>query len=332
MLQLLSDNFSSLTDVFALPNNRLLLAEQIGKIHIYDLNSNSSNLLMDLTDKVVTLDPKYDERGLLGLTLHNDFLYTFYSNKNSSDIVSQWDVKNSKEQILMSIPTTRNYHHGGKLAIGTLAGEKEALYVAVGDGGPQLDDPTFPKDASKHTSQNFSTFQGKIVQIPLPNVLGKESKETLQPMIFAYGLRNPWGISFNGSRCFIANVGFNTIEAIDLLKRNANYGWPYSESVRQTKLYKSGINFEKPIIAYEHTFKPSAVIGGHYINGIGYVFGDYHGKIMIAKEPYWEITSTIDLPENNRLYSIGKLNNDLILLTGDGKPYGKGKVWKFTPK
>ena len=48
--------------------------------------------------------------------------------------------------------------------------------------------------------------------------------------IYAYGLRNPWKISFDSEdTLYAAGVGQNHIEEINIIKKGGHYGWPYRE-------------------------------------------------------------------------------------------------------
>ncbi|WP_217619408.1 sorbosone dehydrogenase family protein, partial [Achromobacter sp. GbtcB20] len=49
-----------------------------------------------------------------------------------------------------------------------------------------------------------------------------------RPEIWAFGLRNPWRFAFDGEQLYIADVGQNEREEIDiasLLQGGLNYGW-----------------------------------------------------------------------------------------------------------
>src|ERR671922_1575 len=97
----------------------------------------------------------------------------------------------TSEETVLRIPEPTPAHHGGLLAFGP----DGYLYVATGDGGP-AGDPA-------NTAQDTEVLLGKILRIdPTPGgysipadnpFVGKPGRDE----IWAYGLRNPRGISFD---------------------------------------------------------------------------------------------------------------------------------------
>src|SRR5207249_858518 len=83
----IADNFTSPVGLVAVPDNskRLFVIDQIGKIWVIDAVGNKlPTPFLDVTSKMVTLSPGYDERGLLGLAFHPNYatngkFYVFYT-------------------------------------------------------------------------------------------------------------------------------------------------------------------------------------------------------------------------------------------------------------
>src|SRR5688572_16638704 len=75
-LKLIAANFVSPVGLVAAPDatGRLFVIDQIGKIWV--INAAGSTLttpFLDVSSKMVSLMPAYDERGLLGLAFHPDY-------------------------------------------------------------------------------------------------------------------------------------------------------------------------------------------------------------------------------------------------------------------
>src|SRR5687768_8500919 len=85
-LQLVAIGFVSPIGVVASPDNtkRLFVIDQVGKVWIVDSTGTTlPTPFIDLTASMVTLNPNYDERGLLGLAFHPQYatnrrFYVYY--------------------------------------------------------------------------------------------------------------------------------------------------------------------------------------------------------------------------------------------------------------
>ena len=109
------------------------------------------------------------------------------------------------------------------------------LYIAVGDGGSG-------GDPLGH-GQNTSTLLGNILRIDVDNPAGGlnygipadnpfvNDPGNARKEIFAYGLRNPWRMSFDTSTgsLWVADVGQDVLEEIDIVENGGNYGWKIME-------------------------------------------------------------------------------------------------------
>ena len=119
------------------------------------------------------------------------------------------------------------------------------------------------------------------------------------PEIFAYGLRNPWRASFDDgpsgtNRLFLADVGQDKVEEINIITAGGNYGWRVKEGTFDfdpTTPYGGGLLID-PIAQYAHpgvVLVPPlpqlgrSIIGGYLYRGSAipalqgkYVCGDYN--------------------------------------------------------
>lgn len=169
-LQQIADNLVSPISVVESPDNshRLFVVDQIGKIWIIDSNGQKmAQPFIDITNKMVTLSRFYDERGLLSLAFHPDFIsnhkfYIFYTAPpppggptndagntglpktwNNTTRISEFKVSAanpnmadmSSERIILEEPHPQSNHNGGTVAFGP----DGYLYISIGDGGNKND-------------------------------------------------------------------------------------------------------------------------------------------------------------------------------------------------
>ena len=257
-LKQIAEGFTSPLNLVSLPDGsgRLLIADQTGTIHILNKNGKiSDDLFLDLRERMVKLNQGFDERGLLGLALHPNYrenrkLYIYYSapyrdsadtNWNHTSHVSEFKatpdlarVDPASEHVLLRIDEPQMNHNGGRI----LFGPDGFLYIGTGDGGGANDNET--GHAPQGNGQDTTTLLGKILRIDVnkgnpyavpadnPFADGKQGR----PEIYAYGLRNPWGLSFDrgGDREFFAvDVGQNLFEELNIIVKGGNYGWRVRE-------------------------------------------------------------------------------------------------------
>ena len=327
-LQQIAEGFTSPLTVVSLDDGsgRVLIADQVGTIHILNKDGRlSGQLSLDLRDKMAKLNSGFDERGLLGLALHPRFkanrqLYVYYSAPRSSTAPTNWDhtshvsefkvladdfarVDAASERVLLKIDQPQFNHNGGRL----LFGPDGFLYIGTGDGGGANDGVGSAQNEIGHSpqgnGQDTTTLLGKILRIDVdkgspyaipsdnPFADGKQGR----PEIYAYGLRNPWGISFDrgGAReFFAADVGQNLYEELNIVVKGGNYGWrvreahvafdpkkPNEPPADSPKTDALGKPFIEPILWYKHPARNKidpTKLEGISITG-GYV---YRGKAI----------------------------------------------------
>ena len=174
--------------------------------------------------------------------------------------------------------------------------------------------------------------KGNPYAIPSDNPFadGKQGR----PEIFAYGMRNPWGLSFDrgGDReFFVADVGQNLYEEINIVTKGGNYGWRVREShvafdpakpnVPPTDAPKTdalGKPFIDPVAWYKHPARNKVdptQIEGISITG-GYVYRGKAIPALVGKYVFADWSRTWALPDG-------------VLFTATGK--GKDAKWTIDP-
>ncbi len=294
------------------------------------------------------------------------------------------------ERTLLEIPQPQGNHNAGPVAFGP----DGYLYVAVGDGGAGGD------QGRGHVADWYDAVEGgngqDVTENPLGSILridvdgqGPSARRTGSddvdesdgdrpyaipednPLVgepgldehYAWGLRNPWGMSFGPEgRLFVADVGQNRFEEIDVVERGGNYGWNVREA---THCYGAedcpeetpdGEPLRDPIVEYDHD-RGIAVVGGYLYRGqvdglLGrYVFGDWSsgfgspdGSLFAAAPPEdgagsWSMTElSVEGRENGDLgrYLLGfgrDPGGELYVCTsGEATPTGStGAIHRIVP-
>ncbi|MBZ0310409.1 MAG: PQQ-dependent sugar dehydrogenase, partial [Anaerolineae bacterium] len=178
---------------------RLFIAQQTGEILVWFRGKVLPRPLLDVSDRMVNVQHRYDERGLLGIALHPNFVdngrfYVYYSAPTRPDALPETDhtghisefrissqnpnvADPDSERILLYVDEPFGNHNGGQLAFGP----EGLLYIGLGDGGDHGD--------PFGNAQNLDSLLGKIIRL--------EVEKGGDPEIYAYGLRNPFRFSFD---------------------------------------------------------------------------------------------------------------------------------------
>src|SRR5262249_31051643 len=128
--------------------------------------------------------------------------------------------------------------------------------------------------------------------------------------------RNPWRFSFDRATndLYVADVGQNLREEVDIVTAGGNYGWRAGEGTSCTGLSPdpkcTGTGDISPVIKYEHTLGRFSVRGGYVYRGTSgslpvgsYVFGDYcTGEIFLVEAGSMSVLSDTAL----RISSFGE--------------------------
>jgi hypothetical protein len=334
-------------------SNRIFVVEQPGIIKVFKNASDvpAANVFLDIRDKV---DDSSNEEGLLGLAFHpdfenNGFFYVNYTADNPArTVIARYQVSAgdsnaadpNSELVIMEIDKPYPNHNAGALVFGPNDGY---LYITTGDGGSGGD--------PNNNGQNRQTLLGAILRIDVDNSEGglnyaipndnpfKGNTHGWREEIYAYGLRNPWRISFDPLTGWLwaADVGQNAYEEIDIIEKGKNYGWRIMEGFHcfnPPNCDTTGLTL--PIWEYDHS-EGHSITGGYVYRGseipdmVGqYVYADYvSGKI-------WFLEYDGSTPASNTLFKDTNLfiasfgideQKELYICAFDGRIY----KFKFNP-
>jgi len=110
------------------------------------------------------------------------------------------------------------------------------------------------------------SIENNEVIVPQDNPL----KAPLHPLLWAWGLRNPWRFSFDKATgsCIVGDVGESNSEAIYQVEAGSNCGWPITEGSLpfSSKFKMAPGKLENPVFEYGPEMGRS-VVGGYVYRG-----------------------------------------------------------------
>jgi glucose/arabinose dehydrogenase len=152
---------------------------------------------------------------------------------------------------------------------------------------------------------------------------------------YAVGLRNPWRFSFDPftGELYLADVGQDAYEEVDLIRRGGNYGWNYREALHIGPRLGPplGIVFDQPIVEYVHggnADQGNSVTGGVVYRGNrlpslygAYVFADYlSGNVWMLRANGTNVVPFTRLTVEANIAGFGvDPRNDDILIADQGE-------------
>ncbi len=209
-------------------------------------------------------------------------------------------------------------HNGAHLQFGP----DGYLYLTTGDG--EVPTPPDPRNTGQDLSDLLSSVlrldvdheeAGKAYAIPPDNPFLSVPKA--RPELWAYGLRNPWKISFGpDNRLWCGDVGWELWEMIHLIERGGNYGWSTLEASQPVR-HDAPPNpspITPPVIAHPHT-EAASITGGYVYTGQrypdlqgAYIYGDYEtGKVWALWHDGSQITKHLEIADTpHKLVSFGR--------------------------
>ncbi len=194
--------------------------------------------------------------------------------------------------------------------------------------------------------ENSSTpSDGLIEELSYPSGLLNYSVPATNPFfgnssgfkeeIFALGFRNPWRFSVDQptGRIWLADVGQNELEEVDIVENGGNYGWNTTEGSScfnpSSGCDKTGLS--DPVAEYDHSVGQS-ITGGYVYRGSlipelfgTYLYADFASGILFALKLDGLfsvlVKQVLDTELNISSFGVDQSGEVYLVSYGDGKIY-----------
>jgi len=351
-LSTVATNLASPTWLGSPPGDaRLFVTERAGRVRIVQNGAVLSTPFLDISVRVFA----EGEGGLLSLAFdpqyaRNGYVYLYYTDLQRNIVVERFtaganpnlaDATSGLQILNIPHPTFTN-HFGGMAAFGP----DGYLYVGPGDGGGAGD--------PQGNAQNLNSLLGKLLRIDVSSAVPAESYAIpagnpyigmagRRAEIWAYGLRNPWRFAFDGNQLYVADVGQDRREEVNIVdarQGGQNYGWNLMEGTQcynASTCNQAGLTL--PSFEYDHGSNDAngcSITGGYVYRGRAlpelagrYFYSDFCAGFLksffatgagIVEQRDWAI------PAIGRIHSFGQdAEGELYLLADSGTIYKIGR-------
>lgn len=305
--------FNHPTELVQIPgSDRMMLVEEKGKVYTFPARPDvtHADLAIDLA-QIPGMERAY------GLAFHPQFeqnrycylAYVLPPKHSEGTRVSRFKVTATDPPRIdpaseaIVITWLSGGHNGGCLQFGP----DGMLYVSTGDGGD-----SFPPDGL-NTGQSLNELLASVLRIDVDHPELNSGKRYAIPRdnpfvdvpgargeVWAYGLRNPWKMSFDpDGALWAADVGWELWEMLYRVEKGANYGWSVMEGSQPVlgERQRGPTPIVPPTVEHSHT-EARSITGGYVYTGQrlpelrgAYIYGDYvTGKIWGLRHDGEKIT------------------------------------------
>lgn len=281
-----------------------------------------------------------EEMGLLGLAFHpkyaeNRKYYVNYIPPKSGEADSTFieervaDATGRKDsgappRRVLTIAQTHINHNGGTLNFG----QDGYLYIGTGDDGISYGQDKKTLLASILRIDVDKPSGGNGYGIPSDNPFLSSTDAAIRKEIWAHGLRNPWKWSFDplNQDLWVADVGHNRFEEVDIVRKGENMGWATLEgnTCINPPTGCSSAGTVPPIVVMPRD-SAQCIIGGFVYRGNSaspfygaYIFGDLLTKRI------WAVTQKDRVMTEIRRIATSPANISSFGTDSDGNLYAVG--------
>jgi len=330
--------FNQCLEITAAPgSDRLFVVEQSGKIFSFPDRDDvaTTDLVSDLAQAIPGVKQVYS------LAFHPDFQknrYCYVCYIKAPDLpdgtqVSRFTMSDSVPptiEVATELPLV-SWLSGGHNGCCLRFGPDGYLYISTGDAGPAN-----PPDKLQ-TGQNLDDLLSVILRIDVDQPQADRNyripadnpfvdHDGARGEIWAYGLRNPWRISFdrNTKDLWVGDVGWETWEMLYRVEKGGNYGWAVMEGPQPVNPHwtRGPTPILPPTVQHEHSESSSITEGftyyGSQLPGLSgtHIYGDYDtGKIWGFRYKDGNVTDQQQLAgTTHRIVSFGEDNRGEALI------------------
>ena len=349
--------FKNPVEVMAEPGaDRFWCVEVDGGVYRFD---NRADARPELIANLKAVHPEI--RRVFGFQFHprfeeNGFVYFCYAMKPGEpegSRLSRFRVRDTNPPSL-DVASERviiTWRSGGHNGCAIHFGPDGYLYFSTGDSEvPSPPDPL-------NTGQDLSDLLGAIIRIDVDRAAAGRNyaippdnpfidTPNARPEIWAYGLRNPWRMSFTeAGELLVGDVGWELWEMVYRVVKGGNYGWSITEGPQPVKPNQpvGPTPIRKPLVSHSHV-EAMSITGGYTWNAERlpelrgrWLYGDYvTGKIWALRTKGDEVVEQRELLDSSiRVICFAKAHSGEVFVvdyegliyrleTNDSTPDAKG--------
>lgn len=251
------------------PDNWIWFTEQSGTVSKVNPESGEKKILLKIAEVY-----RVRSIGLLGMTVHPDpkkpYIFIDYTYKKGTAILSRLmrytytaDTLLNPVILLDDIPGTTG-HSGSRIIIAP----DGKLMMTTGDATKGVN------------AQDPASLSGKVIRLNIDGTIPADNPFPGNP-VWSLGHRNAQGLTFGKNGTIYSSEHGDAVEdELNIIKKGANYGWPYVEGYCDTekeKVFCKTAKVRTPMKSWTPVIAPAAIT---YYNSLA--IPEWHNSILLV--------------------------------------------------